>query len=267
MKMLYKVLVNDAIRLDCVAEDSLTLKPNDWCIIRNQRYDDYGRVTYAGEMPENTNCRDFPQVLRQATLVDQGKAHENRVRSKSLHRIAVEKIGKHELPMNLVDTHLTFDRKLVIFMFLAPGRVDFRELLKDLNKAVQMRVELRQIGPRDQAGMIGGIGSCGRDICCVSYLTNFVSINVKMAKAQELSLNPSNIIGACGRLKCCLNFEYEGYRQLVRNMPKIGSKCQCKEGSGRVVGRNILLQKVSVQLSDKRIVEAPVDELERRRKK
>ncbi len=257
METLFKVIVNDAIRLDCVADEGLSLKSNDWCIIRNQRYDDYGRVVYAGPMPESMDSRDLPRVLRQATLVDQGKAHENRVRGKSLHRVAQEKVTKHDLPMNLVDTHLSFDRNLVLFMFLAPGRVDFRELLKDLNKAVQMRVELRQIGPRDQAGMVGGIGSCGRNICCVSYLRSFVSINVRMAKAQELSLNPSNIIGACGRLKCCLQFEYEGYQSLLSNMPKVGAKCECSGGCGRVVDRNILLQTVTVQLADKRVVDLP----------
>jgi cell fate regulator YaaT (PSP1 superfamily) len=122
---------------------------------------------------------------------------------------------------------------------------------------LQLCVELRQIGPRDQAGMVGGIGSCGRNICCVSYLRSFVSINVKMAKAQELSLNPSNIIGACGRLKCCLQFEYDGYQSLLSNMPKVGAKCECSGGCGRVVDRNILLQTVTVQLADKRVVDLP----------
>ncbi len=265
MDVLYKVTVSEALRLDCVGDESLSLKKNDWCIIHTQRYEDYGRVTHSGRMPQNADPKTYPKVLRQATLVDQGKAHENEVRSKSLNRIAQEQIAKHKLPMDLVNTHLSFDRKLVVFMFLAPGRVDFRELLKDLNQVVQMRVELRQIGPRDQAGMIGGLGPCGREICCSSFLNNFVSINVKMAKAQELPLNPANIIGACGRLKCCLQFEYEGYKVLVHGMPKIGLSCSCEDGEGMIVDRNLLDQTVRVELADKRVLSLPVSEVQVRK--
>ncbi len=262
MKQLIKVLVSGIIRQDCVGDGSLSLKPNEWCIIRTKRYEDYGRVTYIGEFPEKMKDEELPRIKRHASLVDQGKANENAARCKALYRKADELITKHKLPMNLVHVHLTYDKKLAIFMFLAPGRVDFRELLKDMNKTMAMRVELRQIGPRDQAGMIGGIGSCGRVICCASYLSNFVSINVKMAKTQNLSLNPSNIIGACGRLKCCLQYEYEGYKEMLRTLPRIGSWCQCDGCKGEIIERNQLLQTVKVQLRDERVIEKKVTDIQ-----
>ena len=167
--------------------------------------------------------------------------------------------------MKLVSTHYVFDRSLIIFMFTAPGRVDFRELVKDMTKSFGSRVELRQIGPRDQAAIIGGLGSCGRMLCCSSFLTNFVSINLKMAKEQGVSLNPSNIIGACGRLKCCLDYEYEGYKILMENMPRPGSRCSCENRDGHIIESNPLTQtvKVSIKGNDgSRIVSVPLAEVE-----
>ncbi len=261
MSALYRVLVGEAIRLACKGEQS-NLKKNDFCIIKTRRYEDYGRVIAIGPLPPEIDTSEMPDVVRQATLVDQGKAHENQVRGKSLCRAAEKLVAKHKLPMNLRDAHLTFDRTQVIFIYTAPGRVDFRTLLKDLNRELQLRVELRQIGPRDQAAMVGGLGSCGRELCCSSFLTNFVSINIKMAKQQGISLNPSNIIGACGRLKCCLEYEYEGYRSLMRSVPRIGSRCSCEGCEGRVIDINPLLQTVRVVLDDDRVVTVPASELE-----
>lgn len=261
MSLIYKVMINDAIRLDCKGSD-LRLKKNDWCIVRTDRYQDYGRVTSIGEMVPSIDAKKLPVVKRQATLVDQGKANENNVRCKSLQRTAEEKIGELDLPMRIISTHLTFDRSLAIFVFTAPGRVDFRQLVRDLNKSMNLRVELRQIGPRDQAGITGGFGSCGRVLCCSSFLTNFVSINVKMAKEQGVSLNPSNIIGACGRLKCCLEYEYEGYKLLAKSMPRVGSRCTCNGCNGKIVDRNPIAQTVRVALEkDGGVVTVPISEI------
>lgn len=264
MKQLIKLVVSGMVRVDCAGDGTLSLKANEWCIFRNKRYEDYGRVTYIGPLPEDMNPEEMPKIKRHASLVDQGKANENAARCRSLHRKAMQLIEKRDLPMTLVHTHLTYDKKLAIFMFLAPGRVDFRELLKDMNRDIPMRVELRQIGPRDQAGMVGGIGSCGRVICCASFLANFVSINVKMAKTQNLSLNPSNIIGACGRLKCCLQYEFEGYKDMLKTLPRIGARCNCDGCVGEIVERNQLLQTVKVLLPDDRLIEKKVSELELR---
>lgn len=262
MSQLVKVVTGGLIREDCIADGNLSLKLNEWCIFRTERYEDYGRITYIGDLPDDMDHDEMPHIKRHASLVDQGKVNENAARSKSLHRKTAALIEKRKLPMNLIHTHLTYDRRLAIFMFLAPGRVDFRDLLKDMNQDMSMRVELRQIGPRDQAGMVGGIGSCGRNLCCCTFMSNFVSINVKMAKTQNISLNPTNIIGACGRLKCCLDYEFEGYKELLKTMPKVGSPCRCQGYVGEVVERNLLQQKVTVLLPDERLIEKSVSELQ-----
>jgi cell fate regulator YaaT (PSP1 superfamily) len=262
----YKVAVSAGIRLECVDDGSHNLSKNDLCIIECDRYVDYGRILWAGPPPDNVETKDLPVIQRRATLKDQSKAHENDVRGRSFHRKSTEIIERHGLPMRLVNTHISFDRRLSILLFTAPGRVDFRELLKDLNRALNCRVQLRQIGPRDQAGLIGGIGSCGRALCCSTFLTNFVSINVKMAKVQGVTLNPSSIIGACGRLKCCLDYEYEGYKALVKEMPRIGTRCKCDGCDGRIIDRNVLDKTVKVALEDAGgkggIVTVPVSEVE-----
>ena len=256
----YQVTVNEGLKLDCYSK-SLSLKKNDLCIVQYKRFKIYGRISQVEELPQNFDFEKAHQVLNRATLSEQSKANENNVRSKSKHRICADLIKKHRLPMRLVATHLSFDQSLVIFMFTAPGRVDFRELLKDLNKSLKARVELKQIGPRDQAAMVGGIGSCGRALCCSTFLTNFISINVKMAKVQGLSLNPSNIMGACGRLKCCLSFEYEAYKDLVANMPAVGTSCECDGCDGRVIERDPLKEEVKLKMSDNSLKVVHVSEI------
>lgn len=314
--LLYRVQVDDAIRLDCHGPEGLGLKPNDLCIIGCSRYTDLGRVTFVGPLPpsgpeaprdeappggepgpsasapvpdhhapppshgphEPTGFHEhpehhehhehrlthdeIPEVRRRASLVDQGKAHENEARAKSYHRTCDDLIHQHQLPMNLVSTHVTWDRSLVIFVFTAPGRVDFRGLLRDLNTALKMRVELRQIGPRDEAAIIGGLGSCGRCLCCAQFLVSFVSINVRMAKLQGVSLNPSSIIGACGRLKCCLAFEYDTYRELAAALPRLGGRCVCDGCQGRVVDCNPLTQEVKLLMDDERLLTLPASQLQ-----
>jgi cell fate regulator YaaT (PSP1 superfamily) len=260
--LLYKLTVNDAIKLDCIGADSLHLKRNDWCIAKNDRYQDNGRVTWVGPVPDGTDISEMPRVQRRATLVDQGKANENNFRSKSLHRSVQQRIDHHKLDMDLRSTHLTYDRKRVICVFTAEHRVDFRDLVKDLNHRLDARVELRHVGWRDYAGIVGGMGSCGRELCCSSFLTNFTSINLKMAKVQGASLNPSSLNGLCGRLKCCLDYEYEGYQVLLDKLPRIGERCTCEGcGSGRVIRQDALKQEVTLQLEDSRIVTVPADQV------
>jgi cell fate regulator YaaT (PSP1 superfamily) len=262
MNEYYNIEVNEVIHAECVDTDHLTLKKNDWCIIRYPNYEDYGRVIQVNRHLPDYDGGSLPTIKRRATLVDQGKAHENSVRCKSFHRQALEAIKKSKTPMRLIATHFTLDRSLIIFSFTSPDRVDFRELVKDMTRILSCRVEFRQIGPRDYAGLVGGVDTCGRVLCCSSFLTNFVTINMKMAKEQGLSLNPTNIIGACGRLKCCLSYEYEGYRELMRNMPKPGSRCQCQGCDGAVVDTNPLTQTVKVSLEDgARVITVPVSEV------
>ena len=257
-----RITINEIIKLKCKCDKSLGLKKNDYCIVNRNNCEDYGRVTYIGEIPSGIALRDLTPIKRRATLVDQGKAHENSVRSKSFHRTAAEKIKDYKFPMRLVATHYSFDRSLVTFIFTTPTRVDYRDLVKDLNKTLNLRVEFKQLGPRDHAGLIGGVETCGRTLCCSTFLTNFVSINMKMAKDQGISLNPSNIIGACGRLKCCLSFEHEGYKILMKTMPKAGSQCNCQGCDGNVIEGNALTQTVKVSLNNgEKIVTVPVSEI------
>jgi cell fate regulator YaaT (PSP1 superfamily) len=258
----YRITVSDAIKLDCIGGKNSGLKKNDWCIIKCNKYEDYGRVAHIGEIPRDVDSRSLPVVKRRATLVDQSKAHENSVRSNSFKRTALEKIKAHKMPMKLIETHYVFDRSLVIFTFTAPERLDFRELVKELNTSLSLRVEFKQMGPRDYAGLVGGLETCGRTLCCSTFLTNFVSINMKMAKDQGLSLSPSNIIGACGRLKCCLSYEHEGYKSLIKSMPKVGSSCQCEGCEGKILDGNLLTQTVKVSLDNgTRVVTVPVSEV------
>lgn len=234
MNYLYHVTIAPGIHYDALGDEGLNLTSGDEVVLRCDRYQDYGIVTCCRSndpvdeqtLQERTAKRTrgrrvegtrVPKIIRRATLIDKGKAHENETRAKSMHRQALAKIEEHELPMKLVNTHYAFDKRLVVFQFSAEGRVDFRDLLRDLSRELHTRVELRQIGVRDEAAIQGGLGACGRPFCCSTFLTRFVSINVKMAKQQGLSLNPSNISGACGRLKCCLNYEADWYRQNPRD--------------------------------------------------
>jgi len=253
------VRVVDAIQYDCLVAEELHLRKNDWVIFTVDRHEYCGRVTRVAPAGDEADG-DLPGVRRSANLADQQRNQENCRRARELQQTAWQLVQQHDLPMHLVDSHLTFDRRKILFLFTAPGRVDFRALLQDLRRAMRYRIELRQIGPRDQAAAVGGLGDCGRKLCCSSFLTNFVSINVKMAKTQGLTMNPSNVIGACGRLKCCLEFEYDGYRALRRAMPRPGSRCCYGEDEGRVVESNPLTQMLKLSLNHgERFVTVPAD--------
>ena len=175
----------------------------------------------------------------------------------------LEKIAAHGLTMNLVDVEYFFDGSKIIFYFTAEGRVDFRELLKDLVRRLRTRVELRQIGIRNQAKMVGGLGGCGRPLCCATFLKNFHAVSIKMAKEQNLSLNPAKISGACGRLMCCLQYEHETYKELRKDMPKMGKKIELPEGKGKVVRQNVIGRSFTVLLDDGREIEIDLKDGER----
>ena len=266
MEFLYDIQLDNGAKYKARGDDSLTLKSGDWCVIRKDFFLDYGQVVSSCRCPYNPaeepkenlhptgtpsgKRAEIPRIQRKATVVDQGKANENLMRSKSAMRTAAQYIEKLGLPMKLINAHYSFDNKLLAIQFSADGRVDFRELVKQLSAALNTRIELRQIGVRDETAIVGGISICGRPLCCCSFLKEFASINVKMAKEQDLSLTPSTISGICGRLKCCLKYEHEGYLELERTMPRRGDCCECQEGRGRIIDRNLLTQKVVVQLDD-----------------
>lgn len=269
MKYLYHVDVAPGIHYNCLGDSELHLKQGDEVIVSCERYEDFGVVVECyddkgvdekevqrqdsqSRRGRRVQGRRVPDVVRRATLADRGKAHENAARASSMRKAAVREIARHGLPMKIINSHVAFDKSLLILQFSAEGRVDFRDLLRDLSSQVNMRVELRQVGVRDEAAIQGGMGACGRVFCCASFMKKFTSINVRMAKEQGLSLNPNNISGACGRLKCCLRFENEGYRELRKTLPRTGSKCETPDGPGKIVDVNPLQQSVRVSLSNDR---------------
>ena len=249
MEFLYNVRLDSGAKYLTRANENLKLKNKDWCVVRKDFYLDYGQIIQQlGELSPDRKKTDFPKIERKATVRDQGKANENKMRAKSAFRTALGKVAQLKLGMKLLNSHYSFDGKLVTIQFTADGRVDFRELVKVLSQALNTRIELRQIGVRDEAAIYGGLGICGRALCCCSFLREFASINVRMAKNQDLSLNPTTISGLCGRLKCCLKFEHEGYLELDKDMPRRGDVCECEEGRGRIIDRNLLTQEVVVSL-------------------
>ena len=268
MEQIYEIQLDNGTRLTANGDDSLCLNPGDNCIFRKDFYQDFGRITRivhsktsAENSPESTVSEsssdessvknaDLPRILRKATDIDEGKAAENHARYKSILRTTGEYVERLGLPMKLINARNSHDGKMITIQFNADGRVDFRELVKQLSSEFNTRIELRQIGVRDETAIVGGISVCGRPLCCCQFLHDFASINVKMAKEQDLSLTPSTISGICGRLKCCLKYEHEGYLELEKNMPRRGDICECPEGRGRVMDRNLLAQKVVVQLDD-----------------
>ena len=187
-----------------------------------------------------------PQEIRS----DLRRVEENRKKEKSAHKICEEKIAKHKLVMKLVNVEYTFDNSKIIFYFTADGRVDFRALVKDLASVFRTRIELRQIGVRDEAKMLGGLGICGRPFCCSRFMGEFQPVSIKMAKEQGLSLSPTKISGTCGRLMCCLKYEQEAYTDLLRHTPKVGAVVNTPEGKGLVVENNLIARTLKVKLDN-----------------
>lgn len=259
MYRIYYAKVENGTRHRCYAPEVLDFHPGECCVIQCEKNLEYGRILLLEAEQEHDPADEgaTAKILRRATAQDSERARENQELSEEASRLGREKIQQHGLPMRLVGAVYTFDRNRVIFYFTAEGRVDFRDLVCDLARDLGARVELRQIGVRDEAGMIGGIGPCGRQLCCSSWLHEFASIHVRMAKDQRLSLNPANISGMCGRLKCCLRYEHATYRELIRALPPEGSQVKCPQGTGRVVGKNVLKGTLLVEFEGGSVVELP----------
>lgn len=229
--------------------DEFDLKPGDQVIVETARGMEFGTVTMEiTEVDEREIVSPLKKIVRVANSEDRKKHQENVKKKERAMRLCQEKVDKHGLVMKLIDVEYTFDNSKIIFYFTADGRVDFRELVKDLAGVFKMRIELRQIGVRDEAKMMGGIGSCGRALCCHSWLADFEPVSIKMAKVQNLSLNPAKISGICGRLMCCLKYENDIYMQLRRGLPDAGEKIRTPDGLARVVDTNLLEGKVRVRL-------------------
>lgn len=238
----------------------------DHVIVETARGIEYGTVVLEPkEVPDEKVVQPLKQVIRMASVEDDDRVTGNREREKEAYRVCQEKIRKRNLEMKLVEAEYTFDNSKLLFYFTADGRVDFRELVKDLAAVFRTRIELRQIGVRDETKILGGIGICGRELCCKSYLTDFIPVSIKMAKEQNLSLNPTKISGSCGRLMCCLKNEQDTYEYLNSRLPGIGDKVTTKDGlTGEVQSVNVLRQQVRVliDLDDaKELRDYPTEEL------
>ncbi len=239
---------------------------NQHVIVETARGVEYGTVVLGcREVEDGKVIQPLKPVIRIATDADDATAVKNKEKEKKAFNICLEKIKKHNLEMKLIDTEYTFDNNKVLFYFTADGRIDFRELVKDLAAVFKTRIELRQIGVRDETKAVGGISICGRPLCCSSYLSDFVPVSIKMAKEQNLSLNPTKISGVCGRLMCCLKNEEETYEDLNSKLPNIGDNVTTDEGlKGVVQSVSVLRQnvKVLVEVNDeKEIREYKVDSL------
>ena len=229
--------------------DQFQVVLGDHVIVETARGMEFGTVMMEiQEVSENEIVAPLKKIIRIATEEDHKKHEENEKRKERALRLCQEKIDKHDLVMKLIDVEYTFDNSKIIFYFTADGRVDFRELVKDLAGVFKMRIELRQIGVRDEAKMMGGIGSCGRALCCHSWLADFEPVSIKMAKVQNLSLNPSKISGICGRLMCCLKYENDVYMEMRKGMPEIGERIKTPDGLAKVVDTNLLENVIKVRL-------------------
>ena len=246
---------------------SFDIKRGDHVIVETARGIEFGTVVAGvSEVDDSRVVQPLKPVIRIASQRDLEQEADNKKKEKEAFKICQEKIRKHELEMKLIDAEYTFDNNKVLFYFTADGRIDFRELVKDLAGVFRTRIELRQIGVRDETKIVGGIGICGRPLCCHSYLADFVPVSIKMAKEQNLSLNPTKISGVCGRLMCCLKNEEETYEELNRRLPNIGDSVTTEDGlHGEVQSVNVLRQLVKVIVSvgdDKEIKEYPVEQLQ-----
>ena len=231
--------------------DGKTFRPGDHVIIDTARGAEYGICAGGNHrIAQKDVVAPLRRVLRKATAQDERVAADNRAKEKKAYDICMEKIAEHGLDMQLVSAEVAFDGSKILFYFTADERVDFRELVKNLASIFHTRIELRQIGVRDKAKMVGGLGICGRPFCCASFLDDFQPVSIKMAKTQNLSLNPTKISGTCGRLMCCLKYEQDAYEDLIRSSPKLESFVDTPEGRGTVVEIDLLRQRVKVRMED-----------------
>ena len=223
-------------------------------VVETARGLEYGKIVVGPkEIEEEKLISPLKPIIRIATEEDKAIYRENKEKAKETFEICQQKVKEHGLTMFLIDCEYTFDRNKLIFYFTAEGRIDFRELVKDLASIFKTRIELRQIGVRDEAKSIGGLGTCGRKLCCSSWLGDFQPVSIKMAKDQSLSLNPTKISGICGRLFCCLKYEHDVYVEAIEKMPVVGSVVKVENQKGKVIEINPLLEQIKIEFNDKTI--------------
>ena len=262
MERIFLLKLENGAAVEARADINLEISPHDVCVYTKDFYTDWGIVCRELDPTKlKAAVPTLPQIQRIATPEDLAQAEENKTKNRNAMATTQTLVEQLGLEMKLINAHSSLDGKLMTIQFSAEGRVDFRELIKELTRTRSSRIELRQIGVRDETGIYGGIGVCGQMLCCSRFLKEFNSINVKMAKEQDLSLTPATISGACGRLKCCLKYEHDGYAELAKGMPKKGEYCETPDGPGRISDRNLLSRKVFVALENGNVNQYSVDDV------
>lgn len=240
----------------------ITLKERDIIVVETERGPEIGFVVC---LPMERDPAHFPKparkIIRLADENDMEQGRQNLYREREAKRLCLNKIQEYTLPMKLIEVDSFWDGSKILFYFVSEGRVDFRALVKDLAGAFKTRIEMRQVGVRNETKMLGGLGNCGREFCCCSFLKEFEPVSVKMAKEQNLALNPQKISGACGRLMCCLAYEFDTYLELKKGLPKLGKTVVTPQGPGKVIQQKIIERRILVALEDGREVEAGLDEI------
>ncbi len=253
-----QVKLREAGKITYYSTSGMKFKAGDHVIVEADRGLDYGQVLSETEAIMDSDLEEpLKKVMRKANPWDMHQIDKNKKKIKEVMDTCSRKIRDRKLQMKLIDAEFSFDRSKVIFYFTAEGRVDFRDLVKDLASAFKTRIELKQIGVRDEAKMLGGLGPCGRALCCATYLKDFEPVTIKMAKEQNLPLNPTKISGLCGRLMCCLGYEYDTYKNLMKGLPHEGETVKTPKGQGKVISVNAIKRAVTVELEDGSQVEVP----------
>lgn len=258
MNEVIQVRLREAGKIAYFSTSGMRFKVGDQVIVEADRGLDYGQVLSETEAISDSDLEEpLKKVVRKANLWDLNQIEKNKKKSREVIDTCSKKIHDRKLQMKLIDAEFSFDRSKVIFYFTADGRVDFRDLVKDLANAFKTRIELKQIGVRDEAKILGGLGPCGRALCCATYLKDFEPVTIKMAKEQNLPLNPTKISGLCGRLMCCLGYEYKTYKDLMKGMPKEGEIVKTEKGNAKVISINALKRSVTAELEDGTWIEVP----------
>ncbi|MBP7216378.1 MAG: stage 0 sporulation family protein [Candidatus Omnitrophica bacterium] len=252
MEQMIVVRLRDSGQVYSCNAATFSCKEGDYVIVEHDRGLDYGQIISPKDAALCDKCskEGLKKIVRVANANDVRQIEENRSKAKEAFNSCMKKIDEHKLDMKLVQAEYSFDRTKIIFYFTASGRVDFRELVKDLAKIFKARIELRQIGVRDEAKLFGGFGSCGRELCCAKFLKDFEPVTIKMAKEEGLPLNPPKISGLCGRLMCCLSFEYETYKMLSKGLPREGERVSTPQGKGKVISVNVFKRSALVELEE-----------------
>jgi len=256
MHEIVQVRLREAGKISNYLTNGLKFDIGDYVIVEADRGLEYGQIVSDPEMLLDKNMGEpLRKIIRKTNPWDHKQIEKNKKKALELIDACSRKINTHKLPMKLIEAEYSFDRSKIVFYFTAESRVDFRDLVKDLANTFRARIELKQIGVRDEARILGGLGPCGRELCCAKFLKDFNSVTIRMAKDQNLSLNPTKISGLCGRLMCCLSYEYKTYKECLKGLPRIGHEMQTEKGKGKVISTNPLARTVTVQTEDGKLVE------------